>query len=165
MPGQEPGPSASPTPALSGARLLLVEDNDINREFATELLLSEGLAVEEAINGAEAVTKVQTGDYDAVLKDIQMPVLDGLEATRQIRALAAPGGERFATLPIIAMTALAMAGDAEKTRAAGMNDHVTKPVNPELLMAALARWVRRPGVGAQGLTRKMIYLFVKLRKN
>ena len=141
-------PAPTPTPALIGARLLLVEDNDINREFATELLLSEGLAVEEAINGAEAVTKVQTGDYDAVLMDIQMPVLDGLEATRQIRALAAaPGGERFATLPIIAMTALAMAGDAEKTRAAGMNDHVTKPVNPELLMAALARWVRRPGVG------------------
>ena len=148
LPGQEPGPSASPTPALSGARLLLVEDNDINREFATELLLSEGLAVEEAINGAEAVTKVQTGNYDAVLMDIQMPVMDGLEATRQIRALAAaPGGERFATLPIIAMTALAMAGDAEKTRAAGMNDHVTKPVNPELLMAALTRWVRRPGAG------------------
>ena len=154
-PGQEPGPSASPAavPTLIGARVLLVEDNDINREFATELLLSEGLAVEEAINGAEAVTKVQTGDYDAVLMDIQMPVMDGLEATRQIRALAtAPGGERFATLPIIAMTALAMAGDAEKTRTAGMNDHVTKPVNPELLMAALARWVRRPLAGDPGTT-------------
>ena len=147
---QEPGPTASPAPApiLSGARILLVEDNDINREFATELLLSEGLTVEEAINGEEAVLKARTGAYDAVLMDIQMPVMDGLEATRQIRALAAtPGSERFATLPIIAMTALAMAGDAEKTRAAGMNDHVTKPVNPELLMAALARWVRRPGAG------------------
>ena len=104
--------------------------------------------MEEAINGEEAVLKARTGAYDAVLMDIQMPVMDGLEATRQIRALAAtPGSERFATLPIIAMTALAMAGDAEKTRAAGMNDHVTKPVNPELLMAALARWVRRPGAG------------------
>ena len=147
---QEPGPTASPAlaPALTGARILLVEDNDINREFATELLLSEGMTVEEAINGEEAVLKARTGAYDAVLMDIQMPVMDGLEATRQIRALAGtPGGERFATLPIIAMTALAMAGDAEKTRAAGMNDHVTKPVNPELLMAALARWVRRPEAG------------------
>jgi signal transduction histidine kinase/DNA-binding response OmpR family regulator/HPt (histidine-containing phosphotransfer) domain-containing protein len=130
---------------LAGAQLLLVEDNDINREFATELLRSEGIVVDVAVDGAEALAKVQQRDYDGVLMDIQMPVMDGLEATRRIRALAtAPGGERFATLPIIAMTALAMAQDAEKTAAAGMNDHITKPVAPDRLMAVLAKWLRLP---------------------
>ena len=101
--------------------------------------------MDEAVNGQEAVDKVQQQDYDAVLMDIQMPVMDGLEATRRIRALAGqPGGERFASLPIIAMTALAMAQDAEKSRAAGMNDHVTKPIAPDRLMAALAKWVQLP---------------------
>lgn len=130
---------------LAGARLLLVEDNDINREFATELLLSEGIEIDQAVNGLEAVEKVQVREYDAVLMDIQMPLLDGLEAARQIRALAdAPGSERFARLPIIAMTALAMTHDAEKSQAAGMNDHVTKPIAPDRLMAALAKWVKVP---------------------
>ncbi|NMF97653.2 response regulator [Aromatoleum toluolicum] len=133
---------------LAGARVLLVEDNEINREFAIELLRSEGLEVDEAANGEEAVQRVQARDYDAVLMDIQMPVMDGLEAARRIRALAgAPGvmdGERFAVLPIIAMTALAMAQDAEKSRAAGMNDHVTKPIAPDRLMATLANWVQLP---------------------
>jgi len=146
--GQEAGPGRTLAPALTSARILLVEDNDINREFATELLRSEGLRVEEATNGLEALAKVQTGDFDAVLMDIQMPVMDGLEATRRIRALAAaPGGERFTLLPIIAMTAQAMAGDKQKTLAAGMNEHITKPVNPEQLMATLARWVRPPLLG------------------
>ena len=130
---------------LAGARLLLVEDNDINREFAVELLRSEGIVVDEAADGRQALERVQQQDYDAVLMDIQMPVMDGLEAARRIRALAAePGGERFARLPIVAMTALAMAQDAERSRAAGMNDHVTKPIAPERLMAALARWVKLP---------------------
>ncbi|BCB27255.1 hypothetical protein SKTS_21410 [Sulfurimicrobium lacus] len=130
---------------LAGARLLLVEDNDINREFATELLLSEGIEIDEAVNGLEAVEKVQARDYDGVLMDIQMPVMDGLDAARHIRALAdAPGGERFASLPIIAMTALAMAHDAEKSEAAGMNDHITKPIAPDRLMASLAKWVKLP---------------------
>jgi len=132
---------------LAGARLLLVEDNDINREIATELLRSEGIEVDEAENGQIAVDKVQQRDYDGVLMDIQMPVMDGLEAARRIRALAQnPGGERFAALPIIAMTALAMAQDAERSRAAGMNDHVAKPIVPNQLMASLARWVRLPDV-------------------
>ncbi|BAL22539.1 response regulator [Azoarcus sp. KH32C] len=130
---------------LAGARVLLVEDNDINREFATELLRSEGIEVDEARTGAEAVDRVQTGDYDAVLMDIQMPVMDGLEAARRIRALAGlPGCEAFARLPIVAMTALAMTRDAEKSQAAGMNDHVTKPIAPERLMATLAKWVQVP---------------------
>jgi len=147
--GTDDKPRMSPDLAVSGqlvgARLLLVEDNDINREFATELLRSEGIAVDEAVNGQEAVEKVLRGEYDAVLMDVQMPVMDGLEAARRIRALATtPGNERFATLPIIAMTALAMAHDTENSQSAGMNDHVTKPISPNRLMAVLAKWVRIP---------------------
>jgi two-component system sensor histidine kinase/response regulator len=130
---------------LSGMRLLLVEDNDINREFASELLRGEGIVVDEAVNGRQAVELVRGGQYDAVLMDIQMPVMDGLEAARQIRAMGREaGGERFASLPVIAMTALAMAHDAEQSSAAGMNDHVTKPIAPERLLATLARWVQLP---------------------
>lgn len=133
------------TGQLAGARLLLVEDNAINREFATELLRSVGIEVDEAVNGQEAVERVRQQPYDAVLMDIQMPVMDGLEATRRIRALGAePGGEYCRTLPVIAMTALAMAQDAERSAAAGMNDHVTKPIDPDQLLAALARWVHLP---------------------
>ena len=126
---------------LAGARVLLVEDNAINREFASELLRGEGMLVDEAVNGLQAFEMVQAGQYQAVLMDIQMPLMDGLEAARKIRAL---GGERFASLPIIAMTALAMAHDAEQSLAAGMNDHVTKPIAPDRLLATLARWIRLP---------------------
>ncbi|NJD07260.1 MAG: response regulator [Methylococcaceae bacterium] len=127
----------------AGARLLLVEDNDINREFAVELLLSMNAEVDQATTGEEAVAAVQREHYDAVLMDIQMPVLDGLEAARQIRELGRhPGNEWLAVMPIIAMTALAMAADAEKSRAAGMNDHVTKPIDPQRLAATLARWLK-----------------------
>ena len=122
---------------LAGARVLLVEDNDINREFAGELLRGEGIATDEAANGQEAVDRVRRGAYDAVLMDIQMPVMDGLEATRRIRAL----GGAAAQLPIIAMSALAMTQDAEKSRAAGMNDHLSKPIDPDRLLALLARWL------------------------
>jgi CheY-like chemotaxis protein len=147
--GDEPrsiAPTRSRPSALAGKRVLLVEDNDINREFARELLHSEGIDVDEAANGEEAVDKVRAHAYDAVLMDIQMPVMDGLEATRRIRELARTEmeGKRFADLPIIAMTALAMAHDAERTRAAGMNDHLTKPMAPDRLIAALARWVGTP---------------------
>jgi CheY-like chemotaxis protein len=122
---------------LHGARLLLVEDNDINREFATELLHRMNTVVDCAENGQEALALVQARHYDAVLMDIQMPVMDGLEASRRIRALGKQaGGERFRTLPIIAMTALAMARDEQQSLAAGMNDHITKPVSPERLQAA-----------------------------
>ena len=147
--GDEPrsiAPTRNRPSALAGARVLLVEDNDINREFARELLHGEGIDVDEAVNGAEAVDKVREHAYDTVLMDIQMPVMDGLEATRRIRELARTEaeGKRFADLPIIAMTALAMAHDAERTRAAGMNDHLTKPIAPDRLIAALARWVGAP---------------------
>ncbi|KAB2965107.1 response regulator [Zoogloea sp.] len=130
---------------LRGARLLLVEDNDINREFATELLARMNTEVDCAGNGQEAVAMLQARAYDAVLMDIHMPEMDGLEATRRIRALGArPGGERFRDVPIIAMTALAMAHDEQRSLEAGMNDHITKPVSPERLQAALSRWLQIP---------------------
>ncbi|WKJ88885.1 response regulator [Methylomonas montana] len=130
---------------LQGIRLLLVEDNEINREFASELLRSHGIEVDEAINGDEAVNMVQQRDYDAVLMDIQMPVLDGLEAAGKIRGLAKSSGhQRFATIPIIAMTAHAMVRDVEKSLQAGMNDHITKPIDPDRLLQALATWVPLP---------------------
>ena len=142
-------PDLASSGRLAGARVLLVEDNEINREFATELLRSEGIEVEEAVNGAEAVERVREREYDAVLMDIQMPVMDGREAARRIRALAGQAdGARFTTLPIIAMTALAMSSDAAASSEAGMNDHITKPVDPDRLMSVLAHWIRLSGRGA-----------------
>ena len=145
--GGEPSEGAQ-NGTLAGAHMLLVEDNEINREFAATLLRGEGVRVHEAVNGREAVECVRQTDFDAVLMDIQMPDMDGIEAAQRIRALAGtPGGERFASLPIIAMTALAMAGDAERSRGAGMNDHVTKPLDPAHLIATLAKWVQVPEGG------------------
>lgn len=127
---------------FSGVQILLVEDNEINREFAATLLRSVNIEVDEAFDGIQAVAKVQQRDYDLVLMDIQMPLMDGLQATRQIRALGAlPGGERYLKLPIIAMTALAMNRDAAKIELAGMNDRVTKPVDPRRLLDTLAKWL------------------------
>jgi two-component system sensor histidine kinase/response regulator len=97
--------------------------------------------VDLAGNGQEALEKVRSGPYDAVLMDIQMPVMDGLEATRELRR-----DTQFRDLPVIAMTAHAMAGDREQSLAAGMNDHVTKPIDPDALFAVLLLWVR-PGEG------------------
>ncbi len=129
------------TADYAGAHVLLAEDNEINREFVEELLQSMGIEVATAINGAEAVEQVKQCAYDVVFMDIQMPDLDGLEATRRIRALSTARDDRFAKLPIIAMTALAMAGDREKSLAAGMNDHITKPIDPERLKEILLQWV------------------------
>lgn len=121
---------------ILNAHILLVEDNAINRQLAMELLKQAGLVVTLANNGKEAVELVTRMHFDAVLMDIHMPVMDGYEATRIIRDM--PGKE---ALPIIAMTANAMAGDREKCLAAGMNDHVAKPIDPDLLFAALNTWV------------------------
>jgi CheY-like chemotaxis protein len=141
---------AKPTPAgldtIRGARILLVEDNDINQQVAREILEQIGLEVSIANNGQEAVEAVKTTRYDAILMDVQMPVMDGLEATRHIRAWegseAKPTAEAAGRLPIIAMTAHAMTGDCEKSLAAGMNDHVTKPIDPDELFHALVKWIR-----------------------
>ncbi|MDP2878638.1 MAG: response regulator, partial [Sulfuricella sp.] len=122
--------------ALRGASVLLVDDSPLNREVAIEFLNDAGLAIDEAVNGREAVEKVFSGDYQLVLMDIQMPEMDGITATRLIRA-----DPRFRDLPIIAMTAHAMAGDREHSLEAGMNDHITKPIDPEVLYAALQHWI------------------------
>ena len=124
---------------IRGARVLLAEDNEINQQVAQEMLEKAGLVVSIANNGEEAVQRVKAETYDAVLMDIQMPVMGGFEATQEIRK-----DGRFKDLPIIAMTAHAMAGDREKSLAAGMNDHVTKPIDPDELFSALGRWIK-PG--------------------
>ena len=124
---------------IRGARVLLAEDNEINQQVAEEILEQAGLVVRIANNGKEAVEMVKAGNFDVVLMDIQMPVMGGFEATQEIRR-----DERFKDLPIIAMTAHAMAGDREKSIEAGMNDHVTKPIDPDQLISALVKWIK-PG--------------------
>ncbi|WP_421246939.1 PAS domain S-box protein [Aeromonas sanarellii] len=129
--------NASATASLRGARLLLVEDNDLNRELATELLQEVGITLSQAENGQQALEILERdADFDGVLMDCQMPVMDGYTATRQIRQQP-----RFATLPVIAMTANAMAGDRERALASGMNDHIAKPFDMTSLFATLARWI------------------------
>ncbi len=122
--------------AAQGTHVLLVEDNELNQEVALELLTDAGLKVDLAENGALALAKVQETHYDLVLMDMQMPVMDGIAATRAIRAL--PG---FDKLPIIAITANAMSSDRDHCLAAGMNDHIAKPINPELIREKLLQWV------------------------
>jgi two-component system, sensor histidine kinase and response regulator len=121
---------------LQGAHVLLVEDNELNQQVALELLGAAGVQVAIASNGEEGVRYVNEMAYDLVLMDLQMPVMDGLEATRRIRAQP-----DFRTLPILAMTANAMAGDRERSLAAGMNDHITKPIDPAELFDVLLRWL------------------------
>ncbi len=124
---------------IRGARVLLAEDNEINQQVAEEILQQAGLVVRIANNGEEAVEMVKAGNFDVVLMDLQMPVMGGFEATQEIRR-----DERFQDLPIIAMTAHAMGGDREKSIEAGMNDHLTKPIDPDQLISELVKWVK-PG--------------------
>lgn len=118
------------------AHILLVEDNELNKQVACELLRSKNLIVAVASDGAEAVKKAKDTVYELVLMDMQMPVMDGLDATRAIRKL-----DTYKDIPIVAMTANAMAGDKEKCLQAGMNDHIAKPVDPEKLYAKLLKWL------------------------
>jgi CheY-like chemotaxis protein/HPt (histidine-containing phosphotransfer) domain-containing protein len=144
---------------IRGAHVLLVEDNEINQQVAREILEGAGLNVTLATNGLEAVNAVKESNYDAVLMDVQMPVMDGYTATKAIRKWES--GRRNKTgkdtdlkseirdpkskiegLPIIAMTAHAMAGDEDKSLQAGMNGHVTKPIDPDQLFATLQKWIQ-----------------------
>ncbi|OOZ42572.1 ATP-binding protein [Solemya elarraichensis gill symbiont] len=123
---------------LKGARVLLVEDNEVNQELATMILTMNGIDVEVADNGQEALDQLEKESFDGVLMDCQMPVMDGYDATRTIRAQ-----ERFRDLPIIAWTANAMKGDREKALACGMNGFITKPINHDALFSTMARWIKK----------------------
>jgi CheY-like chemotaxis protein len=129
--------SAEKMKEIEGAKVLLVEDNEINQQVAREILEETGLSITLASNGQEAVEAVASGSFDAVLMDIQMPVMDGYTATKKIRNLSSD----IRNVPIVAMTAHAMAGDAERSLAAGMNDHVTKPIDPDQLLSTLHKWI------------------------
>lgn len=133
---------------FGGHKLLLVEDNLVNQAVAQEILGAAGFDILICDNGAKAVQAVQETRYDIVLMDIQMPVMDGFEATREIRAL----GDDYARLPIIAMTAHALYEDKEKSLAAGMNGHVTKPVDPEALFTEISHWLTARERPAPALT-------------
>jgi two-component system, sensor histidine kinase and response regulator len=125
----------------NGIRILLVEDNEMNQQVATEILESSGAIVTIANHGGEAVKILTQGDqpspFDVVFMDLQMPEMDGFTATKLLRA-----DPRFNALPIIAMTAHALVEERERCLAVGMNDHVTKPIDPDVLFATLARWAK-----------------------
>lgn len=145
---QEPDGSGQCELNFSAMRLLLVEDNEINREIAALILEEVGFTVETAVNGKEAVERIaisQPGYYDVVLMDVQMPVMDGYEATRAIRALSSPG---LAEIPIIATTANAFAEDVRAAREAGMDGHIAKPLDVPQMLDVLTRVLggRRTGV-------------------
>ena len=134
--------AAPPTPRrFNGAsvRILLAEDNSINRQVALGILKNLGLSADAVANGAEAVKALETIPYDLVLMDVQMPEMDGLEATRQIRT--PHSAVRNHQVPVIAMTAHALHGDRERCLAAGMNDYLSKPVSPQALAEALGKWL------------------------
>ncbi|MDR7272108.1 signal transduction histidine kinase/DNA-binding response OmpR family regulator/HPt (histidine-containing phosphotransfer) domain-containing protein [Pelomonas saccharophila] len=124
---------------LAGAHILLVEDNAINQELAVDLLSRAGVVVSVAGNGEEALRKLADEQFDAVLMDCQMPVMDGYAATRALRQQPS-----LQALPVIAMTANAMVGDREAVLAAGMNDHISKPIKVDEMFATIAKWVK-PG--------------------
>ncbi|OSM05189.1 response regulator [Magnetofaba australis] len=142
-----PTPATTKTPAwqseavraLRGARVLLVEDHEINRHMTAEILGLGGFRVESAAHGQEAIDKLKARPFDVVLMDIEMPVMNGYEAAQIIRH-----NERFKNLPILALTANAMTGDRERSLSVGMNDHIAKPIDPEELFEKLARWMRPP---------------------
>ena len=137
-------PQAPPPPepvAGDGARILLAEDNLINQQIAVKLLQKMGCVIDVVVNGEEAIAAVSRTPYDLVLMDVQMPVLDGVEATKRIRKL----GGAFADLPIIAMTAHAMEGVRDEYIGAGMSDYIAKPFDPKDLRAMVLHWAEVGG--------------------
>ncbi len=135
-PGSHEAPQQGELARRKGARILLVEDNELNQLIAMELLRDEGFVVDIAENGVQALAKVGQEDWDLVLMDMQMPEMDGVEATRLIRAQP-----RHASLPIIAMTANVLQEDKDLALGAGMNDYVSKPIDLDVLLAVLVRWI------------------------
>ncbi|MEN6320889.1 MAG: PAS domain S-box protein [Syntrophaceae bacterium] len=144
---KEEAATAKPAMDFTGVRLLLVEDNLINQLVAREILESAGLIVDAVNNGLEAVEAVRSNDYDAVIMDVEMPVMSGYEATRLIR-----GDARSKDLPIIAMTAHALQEVQKECVAAGMNDYVTKPIEVGCLLSVLSHWVKPRSLVREGKT-------------
>ncbi|MCP4113607.1 MAG: response regulator [Desulfobacteraceae bacterium] len=131
-----------PPDHIRGTHVLLAEDNSINRQLASEILENAGMIVESAINGKEAVQAVTRFVYDIVLMDVQMPEMDGYHATAEIRKYEASDPKLAAKqIPIVAMTAHAMAGDRDKCLKSGMNDYITKPFEKKELFSVLAKWI------------------------
>ncbi len=131
---------------LKDASVLLVEDNDVNQLVARKVLEQFGMKVELAVNGRKAIAQVLHHHYDLILMDIRMPEMDGLEATRQIRRLSRLGNiqtQYLKTVPIIAMTAHAFKSDQQRSLEAGMNDHLSKPIDPEILCKTLVDWLKK----------------------
>ena len=140
--------------ALRGAHVLLVEDNDLNQELAVALLTTHGITVQVVSDGAQALQALEHGRFDGVLMDGQMPVMDGYEATRQLRLKP-----QLAGLPVIAMTANVMAGDRVKALEAGMNDLIGKPIHVGEMFAIMGRWIRpvvRAGLVAQDAVQEAV---------
>ena len=131
-----PEDTAKAIKKLRGAKVLLVEDNEINQELVIELLTNNGIETEFVYDGQEALDALQQHHYDGVLMDCQMPVMDGYEATRKIRAQ-----EKFISLPVIAITANVMSGDRKKALDVGMNDHIPKPINFDNMFVTMAKWI------------------------
>ena len=134
---QQVAPIMESLAAIKGSSILLVEDNEFNQQIATELLTDAGFSVDVAENGQVSIERLNKRAYDIVLMDMQMPVMDGVTATREIRK-----DERFKDLPILAMTANVMDTDIEKCRAAGMWDHIGKPIDPDELFGKLVKWMK-----------------------
>lgn len=128
--------SANANAQLRGAKILIVEDNDINQEYTQELLEQHGMIVKIASHGKQALELLESHEFDGILMDCQMPIMDGYEATRKIREQI-----RFKTLPIISMTANVMGEDIKKAISAGMNDHIDKPIDPDTMMITMAKWI------------------------
>ena len=127
---------------LEGKRILLAEDNDLNAEIAIELLAEEKIVVDRAKDGAECLDKLEKavpGYYDMILMDIQMPVMDGYDAAARIRRMK---DEKNASIPIIAIKANAFAADRQKAISMGMNDHVAKPIDMNVLLPVIAKYIR-----------------------
>jgi two-component system sensor histidine kinase/response regulator len=136
----QPAEPASGAPHWHGARVLLAEDNRVNQDVAVELLRTLGIVPDVAGDGAQAVQMARAGAYDLILMDVQMPLLDGLQATRELR-----NGQDALAVPIVAMTAGAFAEDRKACLAAGMNDHIAKPIELSALHAVLRRWLPAEG--------------------
>ena len=141
--GSMPQPAQMLAKDLAGKRILVVEDNDINQIVAREMLEKAGFVVSLADNGLDAIAMALEHEYDLIFMDIQMPGMDGLTAAKEMRR-----HERLLRVPIIAMTAHAMVGDREKSLAAGMNGHVTKPIESEKVFSAIAKWLTPAGAEA-----------------